>query len=341
VTAGWQEIGDGCFRRRYRAFDLNIGVVRGSDGLLVLDTRADLRQAEELLDHLAAFGQPVRWVVNSHWHFDHLFGNQRFREAAGGSGRPADAEVAADLELWGHEALPPMLARSEAEGFRADLRAAYGDAAGDEYDRVVLTPPDHLVAERHVLDLGDRGVELAHLERGSHRQRPGRRLVPGAGVVYAGDLLEESARRPRRRLLPLGDWPGTAAGRSSPRPDDLRPRHSDVMGLAAAAELANRDRHCGERDPCPPRGGRPAGRRAGRGRGSVAVPAGRAARGRGPRLAAAPGLTVRPTRPEPGRPGLRPPGRLRRPARPARRIWTGGWRLSSSDTRRARSPWTR
>ena len=103
VTAGWQEVGDGCFRRRYRAFDLNIGVVRGSDGLLVLDTRADLRQAEELLDHLAAFGQPVRWVVNSHWHFDHLFGNQRFREAASGSGRPDDAEVAADLELWGHD----------------------------------------------------------------------------------------------------------------------------------------------------------------------------------------------------------------------------------------------
>jgi hypothetical protein len=35
----------GCFRRRYRQFDLNIGVVRGSDSLLVVDTRADLRQA--------------------------------------------------------------------------------------------------------------------------------------------------------------------------------------------------------------------------------------------------------------------------------------------------------
>ena len=330
MTAGWQEIGDGCFRRRYRAFDLNIGVVRGSDGLLVLDTRADLRQAEELLDHLAAFGQPVRWVVNSHWHFDHLFGNQRFREAASGSGRPADAEVAADLELWGHEALPPMLARSEAEGFRADLRAAYGDAAGDEYDRVVLTPPDHLVAERHVLDLGDRGVELAHLGRG-HTDNDLVVSVPGAGVVYAGDLLEESAPPAYGDdCFPL-DWPGTADALRRPRPDDLRPRPWGRDGAGRRGRAGHRDRHCGERDPCPPRGGRPAGRRAGRGQRSVAVPAGRAARGRGPGLRR-PGLTARATT---------GPGAARRPARPARRIWTGGWRLSSSDTRRGRSPWTR
>jgi glyoxylase-like metal-dependent hydrolase (beta-lactamase superfamily II) len=237
VTAGWQEVGDGCFRRRYRSFDLNIGVVRGSLGLLVLDTRADLRQAEELLDHLATFGQPVRWVVNSHWHFDHLFGNQRFQEAAGGSRRPADAEVAADLELWGHEALPPTLARSEADGFRADLRAAYGDEAGDEYDRVVLTPPDHLVADRHVLDLGDRGVELVHLGRG-HTDNDLVVSVLGTGVVYAGDLLEESAPPAYGDdCFPL-DWPGTADALVARAPTTFVPGHGDVMGLAMAAEQA-------------------------------------------------------------------------------------------------------
>ena len=69
-------------------FDLNIGVVRGSDALLVVDTRADLRQADELLDELRWFGRPVRWVVNSHWHFDHVFGNQRFVERARGEIAP-------------------------------------------------------------------------------------------------------------------------------------------------------------------------------------------------------------------------------------------------------------
>ena len=130
-----------------------------------------------------------------------------------------------------------MLARSEAEGFRADLRAAYGDEAGDEYDRVVLTPPDHLVAEHHVLDLGDRGVELTHLGRG-HTDNDLVVSVPGAGVVYAGDLLEESAPPAYGDdCFPL-DWPGTADALVARAPATFVPGHGDVMGLAAAAEQA-------------------------------------------------------------------------------------------------------
>ena len=236
MTAGWQEIGDGCFRRRYRAFDLNIGVVRGSDGLLVLDTRADLRQAEELLDHLAELGQPVRWVVNSHWHFDHLFGNQRFREAAADpAGRPT--RRSRPTSSCG---VTRRSRRCCAVGVRrvpGRPRAAYGEAAGDEYDRVVLTPPDHLVAERHVLDLGDRGVELVHLGRG-HTDNDLVVSVPGAGVVYAGDLLEESAPPAYGDdCFPL-DWPATAGALVARAPTTFVPGHGDVMGLAAAAEQA-------------------------------------------------------------------------------------------------------
>ena len=33
----WDEVGDGCFRRRYRRYDLNIGVVHGAEALLVIE----------------------------------------------------------------------------------------------------------------------------------------------------------------------------------------------------------------------------------------------------------------------------------------------------------------
>lgn len=80
----WNEVGDNCFVRRYERFDVNVGVVRGSDGLLVIDTRGDHREAEELLGDLRSLGSgPVRWVANTHWHFDHVFGNGRFVAAAG------------------------------------------------------------------------------------------------------------------------------------------------------------------------------------------------------------------------------------------------------------------
>ena len=153
------------------------------------------------------------------------------------------------------------------------------------------------MAERHVLDLGDRGVELAHLGRG-HTDNDLVVSVPGAGVVYAGDLLEESAPPAYGDdCFPL-DWPGTADALVARAPTTFVPGHGDVMGLAAAAEQATAIAAVAERDPCPPRGGRPAGRRAGRGQRSVAVPAGRAARGRGPGLRRA-RLTARAAGPPP------------------------------------------
>jgi glyoxylase-like metal-dependent hydrolase (beta-lactamase superfamily II) len=232
----WQEVGDGCFRRRYEEFDLNIGVVRGSDALLVLDTRADLRQADELLRELGHFGRPVRWVVNSHWHFDHTFGNQRFVEAARGDGQPGAASVAGDVELWGHHELPAQLLDDETQ-LRADLRARFGDEAGDEYDRVVLTAPDHLVCERAELDLGDRAVELVHFGRG-HTGNDLVVTVPAAGVVFAGDLLEESAPPAfGDDCFPL-EWPDTAGALVAAGGTVYVPGHGDVMGPRAARQQA-------------------------------------------------------------------------------------------------------
>ena len=231
----WDEVGDGCYRRRYKSFDLNIGVVRGSDSLLVLDTRQDLPKAEELLDDLRVFGAPVRWVVNSHYHFDHTFGNQRFVERSRGEPPhgPA-AEVSPDLELWGHEDLPRMLLDDE-EDMRSALLHTYGDAAGAEFDRVTLMPPDHLVTHRHVLDLGDRGVELAHFGRG-HTSNDLVVAAPASGVVFAGDLLEESGP-PAYGMdcYPL-DWPATAAALVAQGATTFVPGHGDVMATTVARD---------------------------------------------------------------------------------------------------------
>lgn len=233
----WDEVGDGCFRRRYESFDLNIGVVRGSDALLVIDTRADLRQAEELLADLRVFGLPVRWVVNSHCHFDHVFGNQRFVERARGVyADAAAAEVRDDLELWGHVGLASALLDDEAD-LRAALRAVYGDEAGDEFDRVELHVPDHTVVDREVLDLGDRGVELFHLGRG-HTDNDLVVVCPASAVVFAGDLVEESAPPAYGEDCHPLAWPDTAAALVALGASTFVPGHGDVMTRDAAAHQA-------------------------------------------------------------------------------------------------------
>ncbi|MDQ4096700.1 MAG: MBL fold metallo-hydrolase [Actinomycetota bacterium] len=182
-TARWLEVGDRVYCRRYQPWDVTVGVVRGSDGVLVIDTRASHRQADDLRDDLRGLDRrPPLWVVNTHWHFDHTFGNARFLPA----------------QLWGHVSLPHMLATRG------------GEAAPEEEDGTTVTPPDHLIDERATLDLGDRAVDIRHLGRG-HTDGDLVVSVPGAGVMFAGDLVEESGPPAYGDdSFPL-EWPATNA----------------------------------------------------------------------------------------------------------------------------------
>ena len=84
----WQEVAEGVYRRRYESLDLNVGVVIGGEGVLVIDTRASHRQAQQLLDELQTLtALPPRWVLNTHYHWDHCWGNALFPSA----------------QIWGHE----------------------------------------------------------------------------------------------------------------------------------------------------------------------------------------------------------------------------------------------
>lgn len=61
----------------------NIGVSSGKDGILLVDDQfAPL--AEKIRKAVATIGEgPIRFVLNTHWHFDHTGGNEPF--GAGGS----------------------------------------------------------------------------------------------------------------------------------------------------------------------------------------------------------------------------------------------------------------
>jgi len=78
----WTEIGDRTWVRRYDEWDLNVGLVVGSEGALVIDTRATTEEAEQLREHIRELTDaPVRWIVNTHAHFDHVAGNSVFTDA--------------------------------------------------------------------------------------------------------------------------------------------------------------------------------------------------------------------------------------------------------------------
>lgn len=187
----WTEIGVGCFARRYESFDVTIGVVVGTNGLLVVDTRSGPYEADELLSDLRELSPlPVRWVVDTHWHFDHSFGNARFDQA----------------EVYGHETVPAMLAE-HAEAERAGL-AERSEEWARQMAELVIVPPTRTFGSVAAIDLGDRGVELVHGGRG-HTDGDVVVRVPDADVVFMGDLIEQSGPPSYGSdSFPL-DWPTT------------------------------------------------------------------------------------------------------------------------------------
>jgi glyoxylase-like metal-dependent hydrolase (beta-lactamase superfamily II) len=191
------EVADRCWVARHAWFDVNVSVVGGRRGLLVIDTHASERAALGVAARVRALPGEVVAVVNTHEHFDHTFGNR---------------VLAPDgVPLYAHRT---AAARTVQAGER--IRQRYVEDTDDPHrDEVLATriaPATHTFAASAVIDLGDRRVELLHVGRG-HTGGDAVVRVADAEVTFAGDLVEESAAR--RDVPAFGadsyplEWPDT------------------------------------------------------------------------------------------------------------------------------------
>jgi glyoxylase-like metal-dependent hydrolase (beta-lactamase superfamily II) len=227
VDERWREVADRIFVRRHRSFDLNVGLVVGDGACLVVDTRMSHRQARDLVAAIRTL-TPHPWtVVNTHAHFDHYFGNAEFRPA----------------EVWGHTRCAEVIVE-----YGEVQRAAVVGHAEKDGDAAVLAdmaelridPPDRTFTGAARLDVGGRTVHLRHLGRG-HTDSDIVVEVPDAGVLFAGDLVEEGAPPAFGDSFPL-DWPSTVDNMRAYVRGPVVPGHGDVMDAdqvaRQAAELA-------------------------------------------------------------------------------------------------------
>ncbi len=220
VRIGWVEIAEGVFVRRYPFLDQNIGVVVGESGVLVVDTRASEGHARELLDDLRVITpRAPTIVVNTHAHWDHCFGNRTFRPCT----------------IWGHQAGAAFLDRT-LEDQRAT--AVESDPAlADEMASFVPDPPDRTLTESATVDLGGRAVELRFLGRG-HTDNDIVAIVDGAGVVFAGDLIEGGNPPWFGDGFPI-DWPGTDDALLALGATSYVPGHGAVFSQSDVAAQAD------------------------------------------------------------------------------------------------------
>jgi quinoprotein relay system zinc metallohydrolase 2 len=206
----------------------NLGFIIGDDAVAVIDTGGSRAVGEALLAAVRArTDKPVRYVVNTHVHPDHLAGNAAFA----GEG----------AQIVGHHKLARALAaRAPFYREQADRQLAPEDAARSDF-----LPPDIGVEGTMRLDLGGRKLVLeAHPT--AHTDADLSVFDATTGTWFLGDLLfaghlptidgsltgwlaemDRLAVRPVARIVP-GHGPATMAW-----PDALVPQKRYLSRIAA------------------------------------------------------------------------------------------------------------
>lgn len=158
-----------------RGFNSNAGFVVTPAGVVVFDTLGTPALGRALLEAVRRVTtQPVRRVILSHYHADHYYGTQVFKDAG--------------AEVWAHEAGKGVTTSDEAQARlaqrRADLRPWVGDGTRlVDADRWLHFDTTGVIA----FELG--GVRLRVIDvSGAHSPQDIMMMVEDDGVLFAGDL---------------------------------------------------------------------------------------------------------------------------------------------------------
>jgi quinoprotein relay system zinc metallohydrolase 2 len=154
----------------YHADICNVSFIVGSKGIAVIDTGGSLKTGQALREAIRQVSElPILYVINTHVHPDHIFGNAAFTQ---------------DKAIFvGHEKLPDAMERRRENYLRINQQWLGEAFAGSE-----IVKPSMLVKTTANLDLGDRALLLTAYPV-AHTNTDLTVLDKKSSTLWTGDLL--------------------------------------------------------------------------------------------------------------------------------------------------------
>ncbi len=168
----FDELGPGLYAYTAEG-DPNSGIIVGDDGVMVIDAQATPAMAEEVIERVATVtDKPVKYVLLTHYHAVRVLGASAFKGAE-------------------------ILASDVTRGLIVERGQQDMDSEIGRFPRLFravetipgLTWPNITFPDQMSVWLGKREVRIMHIGRG-HTAGDVIAVVPDAGVVFSGDLVE-------------------------------------------------------------------------------------------------------------------------------------------------------
>lgn len=152
------------------------GFVIGSEGVWVIDALRPEIVAEMRAEIRKLTPLPVKYVINSHHHYELVLGNSSYPQAT---------VVAHENVRKNLIETPPV---AQMERTRADYRRLGLSASAPEADLPSLRLPELTYTDRLTFHDGDRELQVIHLGR-YHTDADSILFLPREKVLFSGDLL--------------------------------------------------------------------------------------------------------------------------------------------------------
>ncbi len=187
------ELTTGVYARLHEGLT-NSGIIVSEDGVLVIDSLRVPSFGRELIKDVRRISEkPIRYVINTHSHWDHSWGNEEFPQST----------------IIGHTNCRQEMLDTEITVRWRDKVVAAGDPWSVEAKSVEVTPPDLTFDRTLYLDFGGRAVDLHWFGR-AHTSGDIFIHLPEDRILFTGDVAQDGGI-PFMGDGYMLDWPETDA----------------------------------------------------------------------------------------------------------------------------------